>query len=1009
MDRTRWQQLSALLDEALALTPVEREAWLAVWRERDAELAAQLAPMLAQAGDLDDGDDVGDGAPAAQAAADIDLTQPVAPAQFDRWLGQALASSTATLQASRETVTLSLQRCGSWQLLHKIGEGGMGQVWLARRADGLYEAEAAIKLLRGDVRATRLAARFARERALLARLNHPAIARLLDAGIDNGRAFIVLEHVAGRTLAEHVREHCPTVADRVRLMIRIAEGVDHAHAQLIVHRDLKPSNVLITASGDPKLLDFGIAGVLDAEGQAGDEQLTRQIGRMLTPAYAAPEQVKGESIGIAADVFSLSVMLFELLSGELPFAPRDTDRVALEHALLHKEARRLTQTRPHRRWLRSRLSRPGGTGTGAGPAEDSVAPSTIGPRLASPDAETETPIPPPVDFAKVRGDLEAVVAKGLRKRQDERYGSVRALILDLERWLSHRPVSVRRDDWGHRVQLWLRRNAVVAATLGGVTLALFAGLTASVWQWQRAEAAARQSDQVTRYLSELLASASPDRHGGSMPTVLDLMEASRREIAARFADEPVTLLRLQKVMITSYHALNRFDIAIPLAEQRLKLALQSLRPDDERVIDARFELARAYTATGIPDRVVEQLEPLLPGLRESGKAGWDELSSALYMVAVAYSHLGRFDESQRSLDEAWRIVQAQFAPDDFRSVFFANYVAVLRSAQGRLAEAEAVLARTEPSWATAPKQYARFVLVLRRNLLNARLRLGRYEGYESQARALMADMEALLGHGNDMVMALGSEMGRYYAEIGRADQSLAQYRDIEHRLDEAGVRQAFVRLPLEAARLLAQAQADDGSAPQLLARGRAVLEAIDKEPVFGGLRRVEAWISLVRLALIQGDRWLAAAALERVRADTTLRLSDNPPLRSRIEQLEGDLLRLQGNLAASRRPLEQRVAYLAQWTDKRVAPAWAAQLDLACTLVAAGDPAAAAALARADELRPAQMPAGHPLDAVRAWLQQRLAAKGEQTEAVRNAWAAVERAYRRTPGSLSPALAGLMS
>ena len=564
MDRTRWQQLSALLDEALALKPVEREAWLALWRERDAELAAQLAPMLAQAGDEDE-DGEGAGAPpgVARATPDLDLTQPVAPAQFDRWLGQALASSTSTMSASRETVTLSLQRCGSWQLLHKIGEGGMGQVWLARRADGLYEAEAAIKLLRGDVRATRLAARFARERALLARLNHPAIARLLDAGIDDGRAFLVLEHVAGRTMADHVREHCPTVADRVRLMIRIAEGVDHAHAQLIVHRDLKPSNVLITANGEPKLLDFGIAGVLDAEGQAGDEQLTRQLGRMLTPAYAAPEQVKGEPIGIAADVFSLSVMLFELLSGELPFAPRDTDRTALEHALIHKEARRLTQTRPHRRWLRSRLSRSSGTGTAADAGADTAHPSTLGPKPGM--ADGDPPIPPPVDFAKVRGDLEAVVAKGLRKPQHERYGSVRALILDLERWLGHRPVSVRRDDWGHRVNLWLRRNAVVAATLGGVTLALFVGLAASVWQWQRAEAAARQSDHVTQYLSELLASASPDRHGGQWPTVLQLLETSRSELEERFGNEPDTLERLQGVLSETYTNLNRYDIAIPIA------------------------------------------------------------------------------------------------------------------------------------------------------------------------------------------------------------------------------------------------------------------------------------------------------------------------------------------------------------------------------------------------------------------------------------------------------------
>jgi serine/threonine protein kinase len=150
---------------------------------------------------------------------------------------------------------------GAWLLVKKIGEGGMGQVWRARRADGLYEALAAIKLLRGDLAAGGLAGRFARERSLLARLSHPAIARLLDAGVEGGQAYLVLELVPGRTLSVHVRALVPTVAGRVKLLLRIAEAVDHAHAQLIVHRDLKPSNVIVTESGDAKLLDFGIAAL----------------------------------------------------------------------------------------------------------------------------------------------------------------------------------------------------------------------------------------------------------------------------------------------------------------------------------------------------------------------------------------------------------------------------------------------------------------------------------------------------------------------------------------------------------------------------------------------------------------------------------------------------------------------------------------------------------------------------------------------------------------------------
>ncbi len=1011
MDRTRWQQLSALLDEALALPAAERAAWLAAWRERDAATAEQLERMLAQAGPEDDEADGEAGAAAVAATPvdiDLDRTRPVVGADFEKWLGQALsAGGTASWPApGADTITLALQRCGSWQLLHKIGEGGMGQVWLARRADGLYEAQAAIKLLRGDVRATRLAARFARERALLARLNHPAIARLLDAGIDEGRAFLVLEYVEGRALAEHVRANCPTVADRVRLMIRIAEGVEHAHAQLIVHRDLKPSNVLVTAAGEPKLLDFGIAGVLDAEGQAGDEQLTRQLGRMMTPAYAAPEQVKGEPIGIGADIFSLSVMLFELLSGELPFAPRDTDRAALEHALLHKPARRLTQTRPTRR------SSKGGTGTGTGGAPAAASAS------ATPNALPGTPavvgqaevFTPAEDFDKVRGDLDAIVAKGLRKLPEERYLSVRALITDLERWLSHRPVSVRRDDWRHRAGLWLRRNALVTSLAGGVTLALLAGLGVSTWQWRRAESAARQSELVTQYLGELLASASPDRNGGKPPTVFELMETSRAELVSKFAHEPRTALRLMGVLIDTYHAMNRFDIAVPLAEQRLALSTKLDGADAPQSRQARIGLARTYTALGTPARVVDLLAPLVAG--DPGDTEWGDRASMLYMLGVGYAQLGRFEQSQRTLDQAFALVQQHYAPNDFEYVFFANYVSILLQAQGRLGEAEAVLAGTEPHWARAPKHFARFVLVLRRGLLNVRQRLGRFAGLEDQARVLQADIDALLGPGSDLAVLAAQDVARWLLEQGLAEQALAQQEDVEKRLDAAGVRSAFARLPPAVNLLLARTLAGRIGPPEALKRARELLEAIDREPVLAGLRRAEAWLALARVALACDDAWLAAATLERLRNDPGLNLAGNPQWAGRLAVLEGSLLRLQGNVAASLERLRWRADQISHWTDQRVMPAWQTALELACTLTAERQGTARAelqaALERADQLRPPALPAGHPLDMTRRLLEVRLQAPASGNDVERAAWQAVEQAWHRSPGTLTPVMCGLL-
>jgi len=371
IDRIRWQQLSRLLDDALELQGDARAAFVSDLRVVDAELAAQLARMLDATQQR-----------AAEAA-------PGLPA-FALHLGQALAASSVEGEARGSGHARQVgQRLGAWELLAKIGEGGMGQVWLARRCDGLYEARAAIKLLRDDLAAaggggpfgtSGLAGRFARERAVLARLNHPLIGRLLDAGVAGNQAYLVLEYVDGSSLAEHARAHCPTVAQRVRLLVQIAEAVDYAHAQLIVHRDLKPSNVLVDQAGRPKLLDFGIAGLID-DGQPVDTDLTRQTGRGLTLAYAAPEQILGSPIGVAADVFSLGVMLFELLSGELPFAPRHTPRLAIERAVLHDEPRRLGSLAA----VAGSLQRRGGPATPLPPtAGTAPPPRTRGPRPADP-------------------------------------------------------------------------------------------------------------------------------------------------------------------------------------------------------------------------------------------------------------------------------------------------------------------------------------------------------------------------------------------------------------------------------------------------------------------------------------------------------------------------------------------------------------------------------------------------------------------------------------------------
>lgn len=902
LDREQWQALSARFDEALDLPEVERSAWLERLRASEPALAERLARMLSSAS-----------------------TQAVGTAPETRGFARQLSAALGDEEAEEETSGARAgELLGPWRLERKLGEGGMGEVWLATRADGLYEAEVAIKLLRGDLTGPGLAARFARERALLARLTHPGIARLLDAGLAGERAYLVLEYVAGLTLSEHVAQQGLGVAARVLLLLGVARAVEHAHAQLIVHRDLKPSNVVVDAAGTPKLLDFGIAALLDDSGAAADSLLTRQAGRRLTPAYAAPEQILGTPIGVAADVYSLGVMLYELLSGSLPFSAPTGSRTALEHAVLHTEPARLSRSR----------------------APESTRP---GPGR-------------PADFARAAGDLEAVAAKAMRKQPGQRYASVGALIDDLERWQQHRPVTARKDDWRHRSQLWLRRHARLAAAIALVLLSLSGGLAASLWQWQRAEQAARQSDQVTQYLTELLSSANPDEHGGKPPTVMELLDKSRAELADKFADDPATRARLLEVLVETYRDLNRYDIAIPLAQQRIEHALAHFGAGDERSLMARIGLARIYTSQGSPDKVIALVEPLMDDLRRRYGEVSDEHSNALYLLGIAYGRVGRLGDAQAALDRAWPIVQKLFKPAEFEHMFFTNYVQGLRVHQGRLAEAETLLRGVEPSWAGAPARYARFVLVLRRNLLSVQIRRAEYLQVVPRAQTLLAEMDALLGAGNDMAVGLRAELARYHQDLGEYALAARLHEEIRDSQRHT-VALPALRLPQRAALLLAQALAGRPA----LEPARALLAEIDGAADFSGPARVEAGLALLRVGLLAQDLTLAEQALERTRHDPVLRTS--AALGSRVAQLEGELRREQGALAESRTLLARRVAYLDSLPEPERVPAWSAQLDLAATLVRLRDPQAGAVLARADSLRPASLPP-QPLDALRRALER---------------------------------------
>ncbi len=903
-----WQQLSALFDELSELPAAARAERLAALQPP--ELAARLSRMLASLPEQED----------------ADATVLVGMSAYNARLVAALSEPTL----SATTPPQPGDRLGSWCLAELLGEGGMGQVWRAERADGLYQGEAAIKLLRGDRASPGLAARFARERALLGRLTHPGIARMLDAGEQDGRAYLVLEYVRGRTLAEHVREHQLGLVERVKLLLDVARAVEHAHAQLIVHRDLKPGNVMVEDQGHAKLLDFGIAGLLDDSGHQSDNQLTLITGRRLTPAYAAPEQITGEVVGVASDIYSLGVMLYELASGELPFGKRGLSRTALEHAVLHGQARRLSRT----------------TGSTGGPA-------------AGPEAGPGRPH----DAERAAGDLEAVAAKALRKNPAERYATVGAFVDDLERWLAQRPVSVRAEDWRHRAHLWLRRNAALAAGATLVFAALSAGLAVSLWQRGEAQAAARQSEAVTRFLTELLGSADPDKHGGHIPNVLELLDKSRAELPKRFADDPVTHARVLEVMGETYADMNRFDVAIPLADELVTRTRELWGEDAPASIRALRLRLRLDTFLGSPLGVIERGEPLLAALDRQGADLSDRLE-LMYQLIVAYAQAGRTDESEAMRARAWPLVLKLFPAESFDAQFFSTYVYHLRLAQGRTRDAEQLMLAVRPAIANAPTNYKRFALQLRRHLWSAQARLGRPEATMAVAQQIVADCDALLGPGNLSTQRMRSDLARHLADLGQWAEALPVHQALAASLKVAD--HPTLRLPLDAAALLARVNA--GQTQGAAAEVQRLTEALRPSPVLTGPNWVEATGNVVRAALALQRADLAGEALAPLQdGEAQPWLQRHAALQSLISQWQGELLRERGALPSSIAALERRVAYLDSLPQPAPLPHWEAQLDLALSLRLAHQPVEAA-LARADALRPVWL-VSHPLDRLRRELE----------------------------------------
>ena len=699
----RLRRLNALLEKALDLTQETRAAWLASLPAPDQALAPQLGRLLARAA----------------ASTDDFMRRPARLALHD----------------SDEPADAPGDRIGPYRLVHELGRGGMACVWLAERCDGALVREVALKLPLGGL-ASGLPRRMARERDILASLEHPLIARLYDAGVTpEGRPWLAMERVHGTPIDVYCQSGRLSVRARLALFLQVADAVAYAHGRLVVHRDLKPANILVTPQGEVRLLDFGVASLLgDAAGPPGMH--TQTLSRAATPGYASPEQLGGRTVTVATDVYSLGVVLYELLTGVRPYRLGRDSTVALEEAILAADVP---------------------------PASTRVAHD---PRLAR----------------QLRGDLDTILAMALRKQPAQRYASVESLAADVRRHLNGEPVHAQAPRWHYHLAKFARRNQFALAACAGVGVAVLTGLGTALWQAgeaarERELAYARlaQTEAVSEFMHAVLAESI---QYDERITLKELV--ARSEAIAQSAGQPTERAVAANAVANWHLAFGDHGRAQRLLSQTLRSLPQGFDGRLQRILQC--QRARAMALGGAVQAALQEIAQALDGAQDDGAA----IARCLHMRAIVHRHaldaraaLADMQESLRLFEEA----VPRGAPAQRATLL--GELANAWSLTGQAAQADALFARAMALLAANGRSDSHLAMRMRNDWAVALLHAGDPEQAlrlldEAQAiaarRAPLATQPAfLLGHRGRALLALGrhAEAESVYARM----QDAAQQQD----------------------------------------------------------------------------------------------------------------------------------------------------------------------------------------------------------------------------------------
>ncbi len=843
IDAASWMELNQLLDEALDREPSARAAWLESLEPRFESLKPRLRELLSRAASVETGEFL---------------------ATLPKFAASGEDGDTAR-GAAGETV-------GAYRLMRELGAGGMGSVWLAERADGLISRPVALKLPHVSGRRADLAERMAREREILATLDHPNIARLLDAGITaEGQPFLALEYVEGAPIDEFCANALGSPADlatRLKLFLQVADAVASAHGRLIVHRDLKPDNILVTPGGGVKLLDFGIAKLLDG-GEARATRLTEISGRALTPDYASPEQILGQPLTVASDVYSLGVILFELLTGERPYRLGRDSRGALEDAILSNELRRPSE-----------LARAGA--------------------------------------AALRGDLDNIVLKCLKKEPGERYATVNALADDITRHLEHRPVHARPDGAWYRVRKFVRRNRVGVAAAAGTSIAViaaaglaFAQMIEARTQRDHAERLRARAVATNEFLDTMLDELGRDGKPLTLAESLDrstaileraygrqeitdaqmLYEASRRYATLGKTEREMQLLerviesarRLGDFSLLAAAQCSAADVLIEtdraaanarLAEVSALLAGSSLEPA------AHWACARSRAAVREADGDTPGAIALLAGELDEAAAQSTSMPLQTRLALLGdLAHLRYKNDdvagTLAALDESIELLETAGRDQSMNMVIMLMNHAATLSRAGEIGTAVKqqqramdLAAQVEPD-SGPPVGFANHLATSQMRLAN----------YAEAARLANEEAGRARAAGNSRVAALANLIeARSVGKLGRIDEALTKLAEVEKALsaNPKGNERLLNEVKLTRAELM-RAQGDLVGARSLV---DSMLEGLDYPAKKSGSGLASVLFTGAQVALAQGDaataeRWAADGLAFEEKASRDWRLSGN--------------------------------------------------------------------------------------------------------------------------------------